>query len=48
MGTRQFVIAAVLPLAMLTACIDNADFDGPSTSASPAMIEDGRAIDEAN
>ena len=48
MGTRQFVIAAVLPLAMLTACIDNADFDGPSTSASPAMIEDGRAIAEAN
>ncbi len=48
MGTRQFVIAAFLPLAMLTACIDDTDFDGPSASASPAMIEDGRAIAEAN
>jgi cytochrome c len=48
MGIQQFLIATVLPLALLTACIDDTDIDASPSSAASAMIEDGRSIAEAN
>lgn len=48
MGLRQFLIAAVIPATLLTACIDDMDVNSASVPASPAMIEDGRSIAEAN
>ncbi len=47
MGTRH-VIAILLPACMLAACIDEQGFSASSPSASRDMIEDGRALAEAN
>lgn len=48
MGIRKFLIAAVMPATLATACIDEMGPGGSSTPSTAAMIEDGRAIAEAN
>jgi mono/diheme cytochrome c family protein len=47
MGIRH-LIAIMLSATALAACIDDTGFNGTASPASQAMIEDGRAMAEAN